>query len=285
LEPVTCLPSSCRQPDNASMRRLPPDALGPVHYALPRSPNTAEARSVAGGSSPGWVFEDRSVLLIGSEGMEGFWLFADDAATDLEATMRDFAQGQGRATMAEAGCDYLEISSASANCQRALREALSPWDVEETVCKILRSEGTAPPTPSSPILLPVLDVLRSGGDAGVDVAEKIRLFWGTAERFMEAGGMGFCSMVDEQPVSVCMSAFIDGDVHCVDMETSEAFRRQGHGAATAGAFRQACQDTAVTMHWSCMEENVASYRLARKIGLVEVGTYTTLGIYYDESVE
>jgi hypothetical protein len=266
------------------MRRLPPEALPPVHDAIPRSPYTAESRSVAGGSSPGWVFEDRSILLIGSEGMEGFWLFADDSAPDLEAILRDFAQGQGRAVMAEAGCHYLEISSASANCQRALREALSPWGTEEIVCKILRSEGTSPSTPSgSHNLLPVLDVLRSEAGVGVDVAEKIRLFWGTAERFVEAGGMGFCSMVDGRPASVCMSAFIDEDVHCVDMETFEVFRRKGHGAAAAGALRQACQDAAVAMHWSCMEENVASYGLARKIGLVEVGNYTTLGIYYDES--
>lgn len=267
------------------MRRLPPEVLPRVHDALAPSPYTAEARSVAGGSSPGWVFEDRSVLLVGSEGMEGFWLFADDAPSDLEATLRDFAQAQGRAVMAEAGCDYLEISSASASCQQALREALSAWDTEEIVCKILRSDSTPAPTPSrSHDLLPVLDVLQSETciGIGVDVAEKIRLFWGTTERFVRAGGMGFCSMIDGQPVSVCMSAFVDEDVHCVDMETFEDFRRAGHGAAAAGAFRQTCQDAALAMHWSCMEENVASYRLARKIGLVEVGNYRTVGINYNE---
>ena len=215
--------------------------------------------------------------------MEGFWLFAEDGASDLEANLREFAQGQGKTTMAAAGCPYLEISSASAACQTALKEALSVWDTEEIVCKILLSGTSAPPVlPGSPILLPVLDVLRSGAVGGIDVAENIRLFWGTPQRFVAAGGMGFCAMVDGRPTSVCMSAFIDEEVHCVDMETSEDFWRQGHGTAAAGAFRRACQGARAVMHWSCMEENVASYRLARRIGLTEVGSYLTMGINYDE---
>ena len=79
-----------------------------------------------------------------------------------------------------------------------------------------------------------------------------------------------------------MSAFIDGDRHCVDMETYEPVHRQRYGLAAASAFRRACAERDLTMHWSCMEENVASYELAQRLGLQQVGKFSCYSFQYPE---
>ena len=271
------------------MHRLPAGTHPLVHEFLGVSPYTAEARSVTGGHSPGWTFVNDglhpSVAIIGSKGMEGFWLFSREEGTDLGCETRLFAEGEGRRAMAEVGYDFLEVSTSTDACRTALHDALSPWAPEITSCVILRGDRTASPlVTDSPKVVPLLDVLRADISDGVDLQAKIDLFWGSPERFAQAGGMGFCTVVDGCPTSACMSAFVDGDVHCVDMETHELFRRQGHGTATASRFLQACQECGCIMHWSCMEGNVASHSLAHLIGLREVGRYHTYGLEYPSSL-
>src|SRR5690606_20272037 len=49
---------------------------------------------------------------------------------------------------------------------------------------------------------------------------KIAEFWPTPDSFFQKG-MGFCAVHNEKIVSVCLSGFVVGNVHCVDIETLE----------------------------------------------------------------
>ena len=128
------------------MQHLSSNAYSVAHEFLGASPFTAESRSVTVGHSPGWAFVDDylqpSVVIVGSKGMEGFWLFGNSEDTDLSGKVRSFAEGEGRKAMAEVGYGFLEMSTSDDGCRRALRDALSSWDAEAITCIILRSDRT-----------------------------------------------------------------------------------------------------------------------------------------------
>lgn len=100
-----------------------------VDVSLPASPFSAEARSVVYRQSPGWVFVDRalapSLIIVGSEGMEGCWLFGDMPNSELAPCLRAFTSRQGQEAMRGVGCDYLELCTSNPSYESAVREALS----------------------------------------------------------------------------------------------------------------------------------------------------------------
>ena len=263
----------------------PDDAYGPINRLLRPTPYSAEARSVTVGNSPGWVFSDEdaepAAAVIGSRGMEGFWLFSDAPQAELTTAIRTFVEHDGRALLNSVGYNFLEMSTSNDQCGAAIQDALSPSKVDVSRSLILTNDvdvSHSPPDHSLPVVS-VSEALHLQ-PGHLNLADKVSLFWGDQSRFDAVAAMGFCVVVDGTATSLCMSAFIDDDVHCVDMETDERFWRQGHGLAAANAFLAACRERGLTMHWSSMESNVASYKLARRLGLRQVGDYMTYSIEY-----
>ena len=266
-----------------AMIEISREAYAPIHRVLAPSPFSAEVRSVTAGNSPGWVFVDNtaqpSVVLVGSKGMEGFWLFNESCLIDA-GSLRAFAEAEGREAMSSVGYDFLEISSPDPDAATALSAALSPWDIDISTCLILRNEPAQTIPDLRPTVISVSECLRRNLSRGVDLREKIALFWEDPVCFERAGGIGFCTVSDATLTSLCISAFVDGDVHCVDIETHEPYRRQGHGTAAASGFLRACVESGKTMHWSCMVSNIASEALARRVGLRQICEYQTFSIEF-----
>lgn len=92
-------------------------------------------------------------------------------------------------------------------------------------------------------------------------------FWRDAVHF-EREGLGFCSMLNGTPTATAFAAIlIDGQLE-IGIETLPAWRGRGHALWVASALIEACQQRGITPVWSCRRENVASWRLAQKLGFV-----------------
>ena len=248
-----------------------------VEGAEPPTEFNVEARSVLSGLSPGRVFADRldapEALLVWSFGIEGVYLIGKEFTVGFSRQLDEFARGELKELLAAAGYPWLEISGSTREADQLIQTAFSDRDLEYDEQWVYRSNLQTSAADVDGETLSVAEVLDLDCcDAHLGVSRSVEKFWSDADRYGQFG-LGFCSAVDGVPVSLCMSAFVDGDVHCVELETAEVFRRQGHATIAAQRLLAECATRGLTVHWDCMADNEGSWRTAAKIGLQRVAEY------------
>lgn len=97
-------------------------------------------------------------------------------------------------------------------------------------------------------------------------------FWASAEDFL-ANGLGVCLMKDGQIAAVCYSACIVDGLAEIDIVTREEYRGRGLAATTARYFIQECMRRGITPTWDCFVSNIASMKLAQKLGFTRSNSY------------
>lgn len=85
------------------------------------------------------------------------------------------------------------------------------------------------------------------------------------------GGVVAGAVLDQRLVSVASMATSSETYGDVGVHTLEAWRGRGFATATASLVARTVQERGLLPVWSCVEENVASLRIAEKLGFVEVG--------------
>jgi hypothetical protein len=88
---------------------------------------------------------------------------------------------------------------------------------------------------------------------------------GSAESFLEHA-FGLCLMRGDEIVAEAYAPFIGNGVAEVGVVTSEAHRGHGYAPIAVAFLAQALADRALAMYWSCDADNVASIRVAGKVG-------------------
>lgn len=236
-----------------------------------------EARSVLSGLSPGRVFVDcldaPSTLLIWSYGIEGVYLVGWNFSEGFSRQLDEFARGELKELLSAEGYTWLEIAGSTREADELIQTAFSDRDLKYGEQWVHRSNlhTSAPDVDGGTFsVAEALDL--DCCDAHLGISRSVEKFWSDSDRYRQFG-LGYCSAIDGVPVSLCMSAFVDGDVHCVELETAEAFRRQGHATIAAQRLLAECAARGLTVHWDCMAENEGSWRTAAKIGLERVAEY------------
>ena len=96
--------------------------------------------------------------------------------------------------------------------------------------------------------------------------DKISHFWTTAEDFLKYG-FGYIAVHNDDIASVCLSAFVADEMHAIDIETIEVYRKRNYGALVVHAYAEECKSRGVHPYWDCSPSNTGSIRLAKSIGL------------------
>lgn len=95
--------------------------------------------------------------------------------------------------------------------------------------------------------------------------------WGGAEAFC-AGSFGVGAYAGEELVAFCAACAVSRESEHAEAEieivTAPDHRGRGLGFAAASAFIGECRTRGLAPSWSCAAENVASRRLAEKLGFV-----------------
>jgi hypothetical protein len=76
---------------------------------------------------------------------------------------------------------------------------------------------------------------------------------------------------DGRAVSICASVRISAAVHCAGVETRVEYRRRGHAVSAVAGWARAVRSSGATAFYSTSWDNVASQRVAGRLGLLLVG--------------
>ena len=90
-------------------------------------------------------------------------------------------------------------------------------------------------------------------------------FWENAETFVKRG-VGFSLLHKSKLASTAYSSFIHDNMLELGIETVAAFRGKGLAQYTCLALIDYCIDNNYEPVWACRKENIASYKLALKLG-------------------
>lgn len=97
-------------------------------------------------------------------------------------------------------------------------------------------------------------------------------FWDSAEAFLKAGA-GYCLMDGDKFACVSFSAYIGNGQIDVGIETNPEYRRRGLGAPTATAMVGYCLEHGYQPVWGCLQDNVGSALIAKKVGFDVIGSH------------
>lgn len=92
--------------------------------------------------------------------------------------------------------------------------------------------------------------------------------WSSNENFLEHG-IGFCLMKNEEIISLAFSAFITRDMIDIGIETAKDYRGKGLGFFPAMEMVKYCIENGYRPIWGCRKDNLASQRLAQKLGFIK----------------
>ena len=81
-------------------------------------------------------------------------------------------------------------------------------------------------------------------------------------------------MVDGRIVGTAQTSAITARYADIGVSTDERWRERGFATAAASIVARRVQETGRTPVWSCGEDNMASLRVARKLGFEEVSRLT-----------
>ena len=111
-----------------------------------------------------------------------------------------------------------------------------------------------------------MGLLVAAGVNGVD-------FQGGLPALIEAGTIAG-AVVEARIVSTALTAAITDRYADIGVATDECFRGRGFATAAASIVARRIQETGRTPVWSCGEDNMASLRVAEKLGFEEVSRLT-----------
>lgn len=108
--------------------------------------------------------------------------------------------------------------------------------------------------------------------------------WGGSARFVERC-FGFAIMHGDILASFCTACAIGGPPGAVEAEieigTDPRYRRRGLATIAAVAFMAECRDRGLLPAWTCTATNVASDRLARRLGFTFFREITGYAVHRD----
>ena len=88
---------------------------------------------------------------------------------------------------------------------------------------------------------------------------------------LDSGRPYLAAIEDSQAVSICQSVRLSWRAHEAGVDTLEAYRRRGYAVSTVAAWALAVRALDLVPLYSTSWENVASQRVARRLGLIQYG--------------
>jgi len=256
-----------------------------IRGLLRQEADNVEVKAIIDGINPGWVFVDDpikpSIAMVWSAGQEGFYFVGDTQAQaflqDLNAyidqNLRDRALGQGLNRFEFSGDtkgwdsvfhDLFDHRGLTVSDQFIYKLKADQW---KTYLKRVNT---------SPYRVVAIDrdlLSRKDLVNKAFLTQEILRWWSSIDDFLDKSH-GYCMLDGHTVTNYSMGNFYVDQVMTIGIETLEAYRRQGLSQVTSELFVDRCLQEGMTVQWECMGENIASYRLAEKMGFVRTMTYT-----------
>lgn len=102
------------------------------------------------------------------------------------------------------------------------------------------------------------------------VINEVKWMWPSFRCYYE-NGFGKAAVVGDEIICWCTAEYVSEGMCGVGIETLERYRGEGVGTVTAAGFISDRLEDGVTPYWECDVSNVASVRLAEKLGFEKIG--------------
>ena len=112
------------------------------------------------------------------------------------------------------------------------------------------------------------------------VASEVLAYRGTIERFLRDGA-GYCALDGENLVSWCYVQAYGHGSQTLDIWTAPTHRRQGLGTLVAAAVIEASLSDGYAPFWICDKANLASRKLAERLGFAYTGDICLVDIPFE----
>ncbi len=113
------------------------------------------------------------------------------------------------------------------------------------------------------------ELIKKTLDFKLDIGSR---FWSSIDDFL-GHGLGFCVMKGDEIASLCYSACVVDDLAEIDIVTREEYRGMGLAFVAAQSFMTECVRHDIAPTWDCFLNNIASMKLAAKLGFDEKWKY------------
>ncbi len=100
------------------------------------------------------------------------------------------------------------------------------------------------------------------------VLGEVRQMWPTVDRFVKFG-FGSAIVTAEQVACWCTAEYVSRGKCGIGIETVREYQNRGLASSAASAFVEHCRMNSMEPHWECSAENLASKRVAEKVGFVK----------------
>lgn len=120
-------------------------------------------------------------------------------------------------------------------------------------------------------LVPIDRALLERGELEqtAQVRAEIRWMWPSEQRFYEHG-FGYAALLGARLIGWCTAEYRSRQ-HCgIGIETVSGYERRGVATVAAARFVQECQRRGVQPAWECASSNLASIRVAEKVGFERI---------------
>ena len=167
----------------------------------------------------------------------------------------------------------IALLASIASGETSVRAAVEA-EVRAAAGKYLRPENLGPGVNSdksegTPFIAPDGSYLLFNRD---QVLGWIESFWPSLEVFLERG-FGYCVANRYAITSWCLSVFTAANRFELGVATGEGYRRQGHASLATAACLEHCLLNDLVPEWHCWEDNLASVKLAEKVGFEQRLSY------------
>jgi RimJ/RimL family protein N-acetyltransferase len=117
------------------------------------------------------------------------------------------------------------------------------------------------------------DFLFNSKYEDVDLVKRgIRQMWPSINRFRKYG-FGFSLVKSGKIASWCTSEYMSKERCSVGIETLREYQNNGLATIIASAFVEYCLQRKIKPYWDCNMKNLASRRVAEKVGFVKERSY------------
>ncbi|WP_105616319.1 GNAT family N-acetyltransferase [Vallitalea okinawensis] len=242
--------------------------------------NFPEVHAVIDQNNPGKIYTDNrnapQTALVWSQGMQGFYFIGDDKNDSFLKDIKEFINQVIIRDLIQKEINWFEISGANTRWDHRIEELFEERDIQYGIqLTYLWNKSTD----EYKHQLNCYDIRKVDQDIlGLEVEnldfiiKELELFWGTLSNFFK-NGICYYTIEDNKIVSICYSGFKTDNTFTIGIETLKEYRKKGYAHILASHFIQDCLEHAILPYWDCSDDNIASRKLAEKLGFEKDSQY------------
>lgn len=259
-----------------------------VKNILDETMDNIEIKAVINNENPGWIFvdskENPKTAVIYSKGVGGFYFVGDEKNESFNKNIEKYIDEDIKKRAVKEGFDEFEFSGETEKWNVVLEEIFKNKDLKQSVQYIYKLDRDEWDKHEKRDLYEGFELKKMDmelfNSKNFENLEFLNLevlkWWNSFEDYVN-NTFGYCVVKDNKVANFCMCDYVNDKYSPMGIETIEEFRRKGICQVSTEAYIEEALRRNKQPYWECMGTNVASQKLAEKLGFRRHRSYN---LYY-----